>query len=78
MSQDNLTLELPGTCHKLVPECKIRIGRFNTITWIVRHGWYSFSGNRPFCGWHLVNQDDPNDVRPLQLPDLADIYLIES
>lgn len=78
MSQSNISLDVPGTCHKLIPGCRIRIGRFSTTTWLVDHGWYSFGGNREFCGWYLTNTEDDDDIRPLQRPDLADIYLIEN
>ena len=45
-------------------------------TWEVCYGWYEFGGNRPVCGWYL-KKDGGLTVKPLQLPDLDDIYLIE-
>lgn len=61
----------------LTPGCKIRIGRFESKLWSVKFGWYSYGGNRPVCGWYLESDDDEADIRPLQKPDLTDIYLIK-
>ncbi len=68
-----------------VPNCgccikhgtKIKLGRFQADYWIVGYGWYSWGGNRPFCGWYLTNEQT-GEVKPLQLPDLDDIYIIEN
>ena len=57
--------------------CHLKLGRFETDTWLAQHGWYSCNGNRPVCGWYLVNIENPAIVKPLQKPDLDDIYLIE-
>lgn len=73
-----LTIEIPGCEHKLTPGCKIKIGRFETVTWVVSYGWYTWGGNRPVCGWYLTDYYNPNTIKPLQLSDLADIYLLEN
>lgn len=72
-----LKIDLPGENKCLTPGCRIRIGRFSTKIWLLQHGWFTFSGNRPICGWYLTNVDDPTEVRPLQQPDLIDIYFVE-
>lgn len=66
-----------GCGRYIYPGMTIRIGRFSEIFWIVNFGWFTFAGNRPICGWFLVNKNDSTDVRPIQLTDLNDIYLIE-
>jgi len=68
-------LEVPGTNIYLTPGCTVKLGRFETATWLVQFGWYSFGGNRPVCGWYLT-KDNGLTVKPLQLPDLDDIYMI--
>ena len=55
----------------------IQIGRFQRTKWIVGYGWYSWGGNRPVCGWYLTLKSNPKTIKPLQLPDLDDIYMIE-
>lgn len=75
---DCLKLEIPGTRHCIRPGCKVKLGRFQPDTWIILHGWYTWGGNRPFCGWYLTNLSDPSNVKPLQETDLCDIYLIEN
>lgn len=55
----------------------VRLGRFDTDTWTVKYGWYSWGGNRPVCGWYLVGTIS-QVVKPLQYTDLEDIYIIES
>lgn len=64
-----------GLC--LHPGMYVKIGRFSKITWLLQHGWFSFSGNREICGWYLVNVDNIEDIRPLQKIDLVDIYSVE-
>lgn len=41
------------------------------------YGWYTWGGNRPVCGWYLTNIES-SDIKPLQLTDLDDIYVIEN
>lgn len=69
-------LDVPNTNICLHPGNKVKLGRFETDAWIVNYGWYSFGGNRPVCGWYLIRVCD-NTVKPLQLTDLDDIYMIE-
>ena len=73
-----LSLVIPGTDNYIRPGCRIKLGRFETTLWAVSHGWYSWGGNRPVCGWYLTNLDNPTEVKPLQKPDLDDIYIIEN
>lgn len=73
-----LTLEIPEFRITLTEGCKIRLGRFSSTVWLVSHGWYSWGGNRPTCGWYLTNANDSSQVKPLQKPDLDDIYLVET
>ena len=70
-------LEVPEYGLTLNAGCKLKLGRFSKDLWILQHGWYSWGGNRPFCGWFLTNVNDPSTVKPLQKPDLADIILVE-
>lgn len=75
---DMLRIDVPEFNISLVPGCKVRLGRFETTVWVVSHGWYSWGGNRPQCGWFLIDEQHPSTVKPLQLPDLDDIYLVET
>lgn len=73
---DDIKLEIPGTEHiYLHPGSKIRIGRFSGDMWCVNFGWYSYGGNREVCGWYL-RSCSTDKIRPLQKPDLTDIYMI--
>lgn len=74
----DLRLEIPEFNMTLVPGCRVRLGRFETAVWVVSYGWYSWGGNRPQCGWFLVDEINPSIVKPLQLPDLYDIYFVET
>ena len=73
----DLRIDVPDLDITIKPGCRIRLGRFSTTVWVVSHGWYSWGGNRPQCGWFLVDEKCPTTVKPLQLPDLDDIYLLE-
>ena len=55
----------------------VKLGRFDSTSWIVNYGWYAWGGNRPVCGWYLTNTIS-KEIKPLQYPDLEDIYIIES
>jgi len=66
-----------GSTRSLHPGAHIKLGRFESDEWVLGFGWYSWGGNRPFCGWYMVDTTDPSNVRPLQLPDLDDIYYVE-
>lgn len=70
-------LEMPGTKSILRPGYTVRLGRFSDTNWIVAYGWYTWGGNRPVCGWYLISADPRKEVKPLQLPDLDDIYVIK-
>lgn len=69
-------LRIPGTDMCIRPGYHVRLGRFDAVIWVVGFGWYSNGGNRPCCGWYLTTLDR-NVTKPLQLPDLADIYIVE-
>lgn len=72
----NISLSIPNSEQVLRPGQVVKLGRFSTDSWKVMYGWYSFGGNRPVMGWYL-EKDAGHTVKPLQLPDLDDIYLIE-
>ena len=55
----------------------VKLGRFDSTSWIVNYGWYAWGGNRPVCGWYLTNTIS-REIKPLQYTDLEDIYIIES
>lgn len=75
---ENLQLAIPGCSTFLHPGQRIKIGRFSTTMWVVEYGWYSWANNRPVCGWYLRDAADITTIKPLQLPDLDDIYFIQS
>lgn len=68
-------LNIPNTMEYLYQGDIVRLGRFQSKEWTVKFGWYSFGGNRPVCGWYLES-DEGLTVKPIQLPDLDDIYVI--
>lgn len=70
-------LEIPELRITLTEGCVVKLGRFSTTAWLVQHGWYSWGGNRPVCGWFLQELHNPTNVKPLQKTDLDDIYLFE-
>lgn len=72
---DHITLNLPNSRHCIRPGDIVKLNRFASDSWRVCYGWYEFGGNRPVCGWYL-EKDDGLTVKPLQLPDLDDIYFI--
>jgi hypothetical protein len=74
----DLILEIPEFNITLTPGCRVKLGRFDIITWILSYGWYSWGGNREVCGWYLTNIKDVSDLKPLYRTDLDDIYLIET
>lgn len=75
---NSICLDVPRYCMQLTPGCRVKLHRFDSTTWVVNYGWYSWGGNREVCGWYLTNLCNPEDVKPLQKPDLDDIYLIEN
>lgn len=70
-----ISLQIPNTARFLVPGMKIKLGRFDNITWTVHYGWFSFGGNREICCWYITNNQD-NISKPLNLTDLDDIIVI--
>jgi len=72
-----LCIQIPETDSVIRPGCKVKLGRFETDTWTVCHGWHQVNGNRPICGWHLIRVSD-SEIRSLQKVDLVDIYVIEN
>ena len=74
---EGLRVDVPHLDMSLVPGCRVRLGRFETTVWVVSYGWYSWGGNRPQLGWFLADESNPSSVKPLQLPDLDDIYFVE-
>ena len=73
-SCENSCLLIPGSNHTLQPGYKVKLGRFDSMVWVVGVGWYSWGGNRHVYGWYLT--DTAGVVKPLQLTDLTDIYVI--
>lgn len=73
-----LELYEPNLNIRLTPGCKVKLGRFESTMWEVAYGWYAWGGNRPVCGWYLMNQEKPCQIKPLQLTDLDDIYVIQN
>ena len=68
-------LSIPNSRDYIYQDDIVRLGRFDTKEWVVKFGWYSFGGNRPVCGWYFES-DNGATVKPIQLPDLDDIYVI--
>ena len=68
-------LDIPGCRNTIRPGDIVKLNRFAADSWKVCYGWYEFGGNRPVCGWYL-EKDDGLTLKPLQLPDLDDIYFI--
>lgn len=73
---DNICIHVPRLNITLYPGSTIRLSRFDTTEWVLSHGWFEFSGNRAICGWYLSSKSDKRHVRPLQITDLDDIYLV--
>ena len=72
-----MQLIVPELDITLTVDDTVRLGRFDLSTWTVKYGWYVWGGNRPVCGWYLVNTLT-QEIKPLQYTDLEDIYIIES
>lgn len=70
-------LNIPNSRQVIRPGNIVKLGRFADDNWEVCFGWYEFGGNRPVCGWYLSKNGGYN-IKPIQLPDLDDIYLISS
>lgn len=71
-----LCIEVPNANISIRPGNKVKLGKFESELWKVCYGWYAWGGNRPVCGWYLVSENNGN-IKPLQKPDLDDIYIIE-
>ena len=76
MFTTHIELFVPELHMVLQPGCKVKLGRFETTLWTVAYGWYTWGGNRPVCGWYLIDESNPADLKPLERPDLDDIYVI--
>ena len=75
--RDTLKLLIPNTEVYLHEGDLVKLRRFDDQIWELKHGWYSFGGNRPFCGWYLcTNMNNEYTEKPLQLTDLNDIYVV--
>ena len=74
---DCLCIEVPNAGCCIKPGNIVRLGRFKQERWLVKYDWYSWGGNRPVLGWFLIGEK-AKEIKPLQLPDLDDIYVIES
>lgn len=71
-----LNLQVPKLGLTLYPGAIIKLNRFQTETWRLCHGWYEYGENRAVCGWYLLGDSPEHHIRPLQLTDLDDIYLV--
>ena len=73
-----LELHIPHTNLCVRPGDVVKLGRFDTVEWEVNHGWFSFGGNRAWCGWYLKSVVDGEYVeKPVQLTDLDDVYVVK-
>lgn len=72
----SMFLNIPNSQEVIRPGNLVKLGRFSNETWEVCFGWYEFGGNRPVCGWYLT-KDGGLTVKPIQLPDLDDIYSVQ-
>ena len=70
---DYLRLYVPNASMYITPGSTVKLHRFETEIWTVNFGWFSFGGNREWCGWYLTCE---GKVKPLQKIDLDDIYVI--
>lgn len=74
--EQHLVIDLPNIGQCITPGCVVQLSRFDTEAWKVGFGWYAWGGNREVCGWYLTSMKDPQKIKPLQKPDLDDIYCI--
>lgn len=77
MTTEYLKFMLHGHEIYLKPGDTVKLDRFELTRWKVDYGWYSWGGNRPVCGWYLTDVARPTTIKPLQLPDLDDIYVVQ-
>lgn len=73
---DLFELRSPFSPLSLRPGNRVKLHRFESEEWTVHYGWFTFGGNRPMCGWFLI-KDAGMTVKPLQLNDLDDIYIVK-
>ena len=71
-------LQSPKSKITVRPGNIVKLNRFDDECWIVNLGWFSYAGNRPINGWYLVSKAYKDKVKPLNLSDLEDIYVIEA
>ena len=76
MTNASMFLNIPNSQEVIRPGNLVKLGRFSNETWEVCFGWSEFGGNRPVCGWYLT-KDGGLTVKPIQLPDLDDIYSVQ-
>lgn len=69
-------IRIPGCNYQIKAGNIVKLGRYDSERWEVGYGWYAWGGNRPVCGWYLTNVIT-RTVKPLQLTDLEDIYVVE-
>lgn len=70
-------LKSPNSKLTVRPGNIVKLNRFADEAWIVNLGWFSYLGNRPMNGWYLVSATNKDKIKPLNLSDLDDIYIIE-
>ncbi len=71
----DIYLEQPNSDNTIYPGDLITLSRFDMTSWEVHYGWYSYGGNRPFCGWYLTEANNPEHIELLLLSDLDDTYI---
>ena len=69
----DVRLYVPNAGVYIIPGSTVKLHRFETEIWAVGFGWFSFGGNREWCGWYLTCE---GKVKPLQKTDLDDMYVI--
>lgn len=76
MSCNSIQLNVPQHNLCLLPGQIVKLHRFESEKWVLGYGWYAWGGNREVCGWYLTSCDDKHRIKPLQKPDLDDIYCV--
>ena len=70
-------LKVPNLQISLHPGDVVKLHRFSNERWKVNCGWFSYGGNKPMNGWYLASLKQANRIKPLNLSDLDDIYLVD-
>ena len=70
-------LQAPGSKICVRPGNIIKLNRFDDEQWIVNLGWFSYAGNKPMNGWYLTSLTRKDRVKPLNMSDLDDIYVVD-